>query len=197
MAPADDPQTVIDEFLAQMNDVAGVHAMALMGIRRVHALAMEHEPVDRTPESSFSIGHGDPNTPEGFSYQRWLYDELDEKLAIDGPVARALGQQWVVMVASLWNDYYRQRLADAKGIHKNEVADPCLADINRMRNDIVHHGGIATARGCGRCEALRWFEAGDEIHIYQAHVAEFADYLGLIEPPPGSPEAAWHMRDSF
>lgn len=98
---------------------------------------MEHRPVGRTPGSSFAIGHGNPDMPDSFSYQRWLYDELDEKLAIDGPVACALGQQWVVMVASLWNDHFRQRLADAKGMEKLEITDPYLADINRMRNDVV------------------------------------------------------------
>lgn len=191
----EDPQAVIGEFLVQMNDVAGVHGMALFGAFQIHAVAMANEPVDRTPESSFFIGHGDPNTPEGFAYQRWRYDELDEKLASDGPVARALGQQWVVMVASLWNDHFRERLAVAKGMKKNEVEDPCLADINRMRNDIIHHGGVATARNSGRCEVLRWFSDGDIMHVYPAHVAEFMHYLGLVETTEGIGGGPWEPRD--
>jgi hypothetical protein len=97
------------------------------------------------------------------------------------------------MVASLWNDHFRERLAAAKGIAKNEVEDPFLADINRMRNDIVHHGGVATARNSGRCEVLRWFSAGDVMHVYPEHVAEFMHYLGLVEPSGSFGGGAWEV----
>jgi hypothetical protein len=97
------------------------------------------------------------------------------------PVSRTLGQQWIVLVASLWNDHYRDRLAQAKGVAKNEVRDRYLADINRMRNDIVHHRGIATAHNTGRCEVLKWFSVGEEMHVYAAHIAELVAYLGTVQ----------------
>jgi hypothetical protein len=188
------PLEVVNEFLALMNDVAGAHALSLVGLIQLRSVVLDVEPENRTVESTMFIGHGDPNSPEGFAYQRWRLDELPNQLHADGPIVRALGQQWVVMVASQWNDHYRQRLADAKGIAKNDVADPYLADVNRMRNDVVHHRGIATKRNTGRCEQLRWFDVGEPIHVMPAHIAEFMAYLGLVEPSAPIDGGTWEPK---
>ena len=47
----------------------------------------------------------------------------------------------------------RRRLTD--------VRDDLLGDIRLLRNDIVHHGGIATKANSGRCKILQWFNDGD------------------------------------
>jgi hypothetical protein len=177
----EEPLAVIEEFQQRVNDAAGVHAIALTGVLMVASMSESIELTNRGPESSMFFGHGDPNTPDGFTYQHWKLDDLPAHLAADGPVIRALGQQWLVLVASLWNDEFRSRLAKAKGIRTNEVKDPYFGDINKMRNDIVHHGGIATERNSGRCEVLRWFSEGEVIDVRPVHVAELADYLGLAK----------------
>ena len=59
------------------------------------------------------------------------------------------------------------------------MKDPAMADIGRMRNDVIHHVGIASKRNTGRCEVLKWFAAGEVIHPMMVHVAEFT-YLGLL-----------------
>src|SRR3954469_1801186 len=111
---AESPLAVIEEFIDRVNDAAGVHGVALVGLIAVGRLALDNAPENRTPQSSVFLGHGEPNAPEGFAYQRWKYDGLEERLAADGPVSRTLGQQWVVLVASLWNDHYRDRLAQVR-----------------------------------------------------------------------------------
>ena len=103
---------ITHELLGVLNDAAGTHAMATMGIIRVREWALSVEVEDRTSESSVFIGHGDPNSDEGFAYQRWHLDTLPDRLDADGPVVRELGQQWVVLVASHWNDHYRHRIAE-------------------------------------------------------------------------------------
>lgn len=179
--PVEEPIAVIEEFQQRVNDAAGVHAVALAGVLMVASMADSIELTNRGPHSSMFFGHGDPNTADGFAYQHWKLDDLPAHLAADGPVIRALGQQWLVLVASLWNDEFRERLANAKGIRKSEVKDPYFADINKMRNDVVHHAGIATERNSGRCEVLRWFAAGEVMDVRPVHVAELADYLGLAK----------------
>jgi hypothetical protein len=188
---------VIEEFIERVNDAAGVHGVALMGLMTFSEYALNNAPAKQTSESSIFLGHGDPNTPDGFAYQRWKYDGLEALLAPDGPVSRTLGQQWVVLVTSLWNDHYRDRLARAKGIAKNEVRDPYLADINRMRNDIVHHRGVATAHNTGRCEVLRWFIAGEELHVYPAHIGEFIAYLGTVQHSEEIGGGEWKAVDGL
>ena len=140
---AERPLDVINEFIARANDAAGVFAVSVVAI--AHFCATLPRPANPTRESSLFVGHGEPNAPDAFAYQRWRFGELDEKLGPDGVASRILGQQWVVLIASLWNEEFRGRLAIAKGMTKGNVVDPVLADINRMRNDIVHHNGIATA----------------------------------------------------
>jgi hypothetical protein len=156
--PQEQALDVINEFLARMNDVAGAHAASLMGLIQFRSMILTIEPEKRTAESKTFVGFGDPNTSEGFAYQRWSLHELPAQLDAGGPVVRALAQQWIVMVASQWNEHYRQRLADAKGIPKNDVKDPYLADVNRMRNDVIHHGAslLATTRaGAKSCTGSR------------------------------------------
>jgi hypothetical protein len=98
-------------------------------------------------------------------------------------VWRDLGQQWIVAIASWWNDHYRQQFADALDIDRDLATHPLMGDINKMRNDVIHHHGIATADNTGRCEILTWFKPGDTIHVTHEHVAEFMKHLGLAAHP--------------
>jgi hypothetical protein len=177
---ANSPSVAVTQaFLDELNDIAGIHAMALTGIIKMAEFAATLRAP--RPDSTFFVGHGDPNSEEGFAYQHWPIRSLRERLGPDGPVVRALGQQWIVMVASKWNDHYRALIADALGIETNELKDAAMADINRMRNDIVHHRGIATARNTGRCEVLRWFAEGEPIHVLPVHVSELVAYFGGLQ----------------
>jgi hypothetical protein len=187
----DESVTITFEFLEVLNDIAGTHAMSVVGISKMEELA-ETLPAPR-PDSSLWIGHGDPND-EGFAYQSWQIRTLKERLSPDGPVVRALGQQWVVMVASEWNDNFRPRIATAMGVEKNEVKDAAMADINRMRNDVIHHKGIATAKNTGRCELIPWFKPEDPIHVMPVHVSELMTYVGKTLPTTDIPGGPWQQR---
>ena len=153
--------------------------MSLMGIIKMAEFAAKL-PAPQ-PDSTLFVGHGNPNSADGFAYQRWPIRSLNARLAPEGPIVRALGQQWVVMVASKWNDRYRARIAPALGIETNELKDAAMADINRMRNDIVHHNGIATSRNSGRCEMFRWFADGEPIHVMPEHVSELMAHFGRVQ----------------
>ena len=55
-----------------------------------------------------------------------------------------------------------------------------MADIGRMRNDVIHHHGVATIKNSGRCEVLKWFQSGDTILITGKEVADFMQHVGAI-----------------
>lgn len=182
------------EFIAALNDVAGIHAMAVMGIAAMLSVA-EDLPTPQ-PDSTSFVGHGDPNTDEGFAYRCWPTRSLPERLAPEGPVVRALGQQWLVMVAALWNNHYRARIAPALGAEHSELADVAMADVNRMRNDVVHPRASRRSETRG-CEMFRWFGVGESIHVMPAHVADLMDYMGHVQRSRDVDGGEWEARGGF
>jgi hypothetical protein len=77
---------------------------------------------------------------------------------------RFLGNLIVVSVYSFWEDHYRARIAKQIGLEKEALLIPVLGDVRLIRNDVVHHRGIATER-IERCQVLNWFTAGDPIEL--------------------------------
>jgi len=142
------------------------------------------------------VSHGSPDGPESFVWQNWEIVGIPARLDGDGHVVGDLGRQWLVMVGALWNDEFRGRFAKANEIESFD--DPGMGDINKMRNDIVHHGAVATSRNTGRCEVFRWFRVGETIHPMAVHVAEFMRHLRQVH---GTAEIAgdepWRIQDSF
>lgn len=169
---------LVEEFKDVLNDIAGVHHTALMGVTKVREFFVPLLADAPDPDLDLIIGHGDPNEADTLGYQRWRIGDVAERLAEDGPVARDLGMQWAVMVAAQWESY-RQKIADVQGVERNVITDQLMADVAYMRNDVVHHRGIATKQNCGRCKVLRWFEPGDAIVITTERVAEFMHALGM------------------
>lgn len=169
-----------EEFVDFLNDIAGNHAMALAGVaitmQSVSSVKLENE----TEDSMNLVGYGDPNTGEGFHWQKWPLRTIPERLGPDGPVIRSIGQQWVVTLTAHWNEDFRGRFARALEVEVNEVIDPAMGDMNKLRNDIVHHRGIATKGNAGRC-LNTWFSPGEPIHIMPVHIVEFMDYFGRAE----------------
>jgi hypothetical protein len=81
---AEHPAAVIEEFVERANDGAGVHGVALVWLMAFSRYAMDNALTNPTVESSVFLGHGDPNAPDGFAYQRWKYDGLNERPLLTG-----------------------------------------------------------------------------------------------------------------
>jgi len=91
----------------------------------------------------------------------------------------------VVSVFSFWEDHYRARIAEELGIPELRV--PVIGDIRLIRNDIVHHHGVATPR-IEKCQTLCWFKAGDPIIIdagkLDTMMVEVRIAITSLFPPP-------------
>jgi hypothetical protein len=99
--------------------------------------------------------------------------EAKIQMARGRPVETMLGQQWIVFVFSAWEEDYRRRLAGSLGCLPDDLRFPLLGDLRLLRNDVVHHHGIASARNAARCEVLHWFTEGDQIRLDLDHLVEF------------------------
>jgi hypothetical protein len=185
------------EFLTTLTDVAGTLGLTLIGLSHTRTWAEAQVMPGMTEDSMLMMGGNNPNAPEGYSFLRWPALTLPQRLAAQGPVARDVGQQWLITVAAHWNDHFRGRLAEANRIKKSEFKEPGLADITKMRNDVLHHRGVATAANTGRCEIFRWFSSGEEIYPTLGHVVDFMAYMGLLKPTAvENADEHWRVRSS-
>ncbi len=179
--------SAFQECVDALNELAGVHAFALQGVREARKhwedrLAAAEPP--STPDSTVYISDSHPASPESVAYSKWRLGDLPELLGEGGSVATRISQQWVISVYAEWEEHYRGRISEAMGLSE-PLKRPPFGDLRLFRNDIVHHRGIATAENSGRCEVFTgWFQPGDVMYFDTNKVAEFMRAVQVTENLP-------------
>jgi hypothetical protein len=126
------------------------------------------------PDPMIMIGIGPPDAAETPPYAGWKMSDALDQVKHNGQVETRLGHQWIVFLYELWENSYRPRLAAAHARDAGDEKYDLLGDLRRMRNDVVHHQGVATADNTGRCVLLpHWFKAGEAIRLEGRHFDEF------------------------
>jgi hypothetical protein len=74
-------------------------------------------------------------------------------------VAKQLAAQAIVNFYTDWEEHYRTALAAVHGCDERDFQIDYFGDLNRMRQDYVHRGGIS-GQSDG-CKLLKWFKTGD------------------------------------
>ena len=115
-------------------------------------------------ERQYCYGRGDPNSSASIYLHGTTQRELKARNKSGGRNHIVLGQRFIVDTYTYWEDGYRPRIADAAKIEKNKLTADVFGDIRIIRNDIIHHRGIATNRIKG-CKILKWYSEGDLISI--------------------------------
>jgi hypothetical protein len=172
--PADSIQLILDGLSRDLNDLTAAHAFSVVGLRRIPEYFAALPKYPANPDPVVYIGTGPPNSPDTPPYAGWRLSEALTQVESNGPVETRLGHQWIVFLYELWEHEYRPRLAK---IHSRALEDErydLLGDLRHLRNDVVHHGGIATSGNTGRCVLLRhWFNPGDVVRLEGRHFDEF------------------------
>lgn len=125
-------------------------------------------PADMQPGETLLVG---ANVPE----VGWIprFDNIsaarsyEAEVGPTGATSRRLTQQLIVTIHTGWEHEYRRRIATARRLDDpNEVRADFFRDITRLRNDVVHHHGLATAKNAAKCSTLlRIFGEGDPIYL--------------------------------
>lgn len=167
---------VLAEFDRFLGEAIASFSFARLGLRSVAETTARLPAMAQNPDPTHYIGVGDPTSPE--SFWAWRRSELLWQVAPDGPTETHLSQQWIVFVYDGWQEAFRPRLAAGHGCSKTDLRYPVLGDLRHLRNDVVHHQGIATAHNTGRCVVLaHWFAVGDVIRLTDEHFVEFRALL--------------------
>lgn len=162
----------VDEAIAALagfieGEVAAT-TMALGALRTLAHQVIAAMPADLQPGETLLVGANVPdvgwiprfdNLPAARSYAA--------EVGPTGATSRRLTQQLIVAIHTGWEHEYRRRIATARRLDRsNEVRADFFGDIARLRNDIVHHHGLATAKNAAKCRTLmRTFGEGDPIYL--------------------------------
>jgi hypothetical protein len=167
---------VLKEFDEFLGDSIAAFSFARLGLRSVAETTAGLPAMAQNPDPMHYIGVGDPTDPE--SFWAWRRSELLWQVAQDGPAETRLGHQWIAYVFAGWQEGFRPRLAACHGCPKADLRYPVLGDLRHLRNDVIHHRGVATAHNTGRCTVLgHWFAEGEVIRLRDEHFVEFRTLL--------------------
>ena len=98
-----------------------------------------------------------------------------------GTMAQVAYIGWMMKVLNSWENPSRPGLRRAlDGLDVILPESQALGDLHRIRNDIVHRGGVATKKETGKCSVLKWFKVGDRIELNMNHVLDFLNQLGVL-----------------
>lgn len=107
------------------------------------------------------VGEGDPNvqtSPHG-----WIRrSELIAQSAHGGGMEVLFTQQWITATYSKWEHAWRPSFAELLGVNYKLVLSNVFGDLRDLRNEILHHGGIACEEHALRCRVLS-FDVGDVV----------------------------------
>lgn len=106
-------------------------------------------------------------------------------------VQRIQGSQWISFIFAEWNDHYRVELAKVWDCSHRDYQFPLLGDLGKIRNDMIHNGGIAK-RGTANCRLLRWFTEGQRMHLtapMYLEVVQLWPWNELLGQPPASQDS--------
>lgn len=181
---------IVDEFRGLLNDAAAVFGIARSALPLVSrqlqdfAALAQMKPVDLL---HLSMAEDSTREGPGDAFAAWPLERVPSVMSNDGAVARQIGHQWVIHVYHLWENHYREEIAATKGLNnKNELQNPHMGDLAKIRHDILKHRGVASQQNSGQCKILRWFEPGQDILISDSMVYEFMEAFGLVYPGSGT-----------
>ena len=121
-----------------------------------------------TADNTMYFGEGDPNDPATRTHHARTFAYLIEASARDGIYAQQLRWSAIVRLYSVWEDRFRQHIADECGLTKSDIQGDAHGDLRRFRRAIVHTGGRLDEEPT----VLRYFTRGDSLQFSNGQVID-------------------------
>lgn len=129
----------------------------------------------RKPDARIFFGKGNPNSADA-SFQYWdTVGALTKKAGRDGENSRRLRRMAIVFAYTYWDVETRAALASICSREKNDIRHPAFADLNKLRQAIVHVNG----RVDKDMEVMSFICRGDNVDLSNAQFSELFKVLTL------------------
>lgn len=108
----------------------------------------------------------------GKSSPELIENEIIPSLSVDQVMAACepggwldcwLSDSWITLVFARWENYYRPSFAELFDVTANSISSEVMGDIRLLRNDVVHHSGLASEGNACRCKVLNAPQSGQRI----------------------------------
>lgn len=169
-------QELFDELAKEFWRTAGVMTFAQVAIKKLSD-DIPWTVTKENPDPNLSLSPHDPNDPKAVADASWRKSQIEGAAATDGWLQQWLTHAWLATMFARWEAHYRPAFADANGVEEKQVRSDVIGDIRNLRNDVIHHRGIATKKNTGKCKVLTQFNEGDMILLRPEDVRLLRDAM--------------------
>ena len=180
----EDINSYISEFLKVIDSIYGLYLDSTLGFKLVEnyinnmqknamKLIGHAATIAKLDEKAFSYGNGHPE--RGLILHRTTQGELKKRNKKDGPNFKVAGNLLVVQIYQYWEDYYRGKLANLKGLEKDGLKSDVFGELKEFRASIIHNKGNTTNEQATKTKKFKWFTKGEEIFLTENQVLEIVE----------------------
>lgn len=173
----------IGKLVAHVEDVYGMFHDAIQGWGKLKDLyedcvAQEMArglPRERALQSQLIHGKGNPDV-DGEALHMSTLGERIEACSTAGANEFTLSNLCLVSIYSHWEDRTRGDIAKTLEIDKNNVQSDMFGDIAKMRNAVLHAGGVMDGRARS-LKVLKWYQPGDKVLVTRDRLHEVIEHI--------------------
>jgi hypothetical protein len=154
---------VLRRLIDFVNRQVGVYCDCLSGfdgnkVRIERQAARVTRPVSRRIENGQPVivwaSLDDPTRPDVIHHRIIRADEFITANSEAGFNEQQVCWSIIVFIYTYWEDEIRPKIAKIRGVEKDEVWIDAFGDLRRLRQSIVHHGGVLEATEYARLKVL-------------------------------------------
>ncbi len=131
---------MIDSYIKEIDAVYGTYLDSTIGFKMLSEKFKALKP-DFT--KSLHIGNGDPNLKESYALHSVRFDTFFARNDLNGDNHRLMSNMALTTIYQLWEDHYREPIANHFGLKKNELKNDLFGDLRIIRQGIIHNNGCA------------------------------------------------------
>jgi len=134
--------TMIEEFIGRLDQI---HAVFIDTNTAYILLLQKAQELFPTDEGTVSFGDGPPEHSQTKIRQTVTIENFKSRLNLSGQNMQIITSLCIVAIYQLWEDEYREKIANAIGLLKKEdLKLDIMGDIRRLRQAVIHHGNKRT-----------------------------------------------------